>query len=105
MSPAPPNVVETERVQGPLTLSETCTSPEALNWLNQPTSRSPAETGSVRLKVSDEMRLGDEAAAPWTNSGDAAGVVTVRGAACSEWSSARSKASTEYVSVVAGARS
>ena len=80
MSPVPLNVVETERVQGPLTSSETCTSPGALNWLNQPTSRSPAETGSVRVKVSDEMRLADEAATPWTNSGDAAGVVTVRGA-------------------------
>jgi len=80
MSPAPLNVVEAERVQGPLTLSETCTSPGTSNWLNQPTSRSPAETGSVRVSVSDEMRSADEAAAPWTNSGDAAGVLTVRGA-------------------------
>src|SRR5436853_6233487 len=83
MSPAPLNVVETERVHGPLTLSETCTSPGTSNWLNQPTSRSPAATGSVRVRVSDATRS-DEAAAPWMNSGDWAGVVTVRGADRSE---------------------
>src|SRR6059036_3457539 len=56
MSPAPLNVDETERVQGPLTLSETCTSPRASNWLNQPSSRSPAATGSVRVSMSDSTR-------------------------------------------------
>ena len=79
MSPAPLNVVETERVQRPLTLSETCTSPGTSNWLNQPTSRSPAATGSVRVRVSDATLPPDETAAPWMNSGDWAGVVTVRG--------------------------
>src|SRR5437763_1319440 len=46
MSPDPPQVDETERVQGPLTLSETCTWPDAPNWPNHPTSRSPADTAS-----------------------------------------------------------
>src|SRR5213083_2853379 len=53
MSPDPPHVDETERVQGPLTLSETCTWPDAPNWPNHPTSRSPAETGWVRVRVYD----------------------------------------------------
>src|SRR5438094_587485 len=101
MSPDPPHVVETERVQGPLTLSETCTWPGAPNWLNHPTRRSPAATGSDRVRVSDGSGLGAEPAAPWMNAGDAAGVVTVRGADCGERSFARSKASTEYVLVVA----
>ena len=80
MSPAPPHVVATERVHEPLTLSETRTWPEALYWLNHPTSRSPARTGCLRVRVYDEERLAGEAATPWTNSGDWAGVVTVRGA-------------------------
>ena len=84
MSPDPPHVDETERVQGPLTLSETCTWPDAPNWPNHPTSRSPAETGWVRVRVYDVEGLGGEAAAPWTNSGDTAGVVTARGADCAE---------------------
>src|SRR5437764_13190345 len=100
MSPAPPHVVETERVQGPLTLSETCTWPGAPNWLNHPTRRSPAATGSDRVRVSDGSGLGAEPAAPWMNAGDAAGVVTVRGADRGDRSFARSKASTEYASVV-----
>src|SRR5436190_2162182 len=80
MSPVPLHVVETERVHGPLTSSETRTSPGTSNWLNHPTSRSPARTGSVRVRVYDGRRVAGEAAAPWTNSGDCAGVVTVRGA-------------------------
>src|SRR5438093_1307113 len=77
MSPDPPHVVETERVQGPLTLSETRTWPEAPNWLNQPTRRSPACTGSVKGRLYDDTWDPVEAAAPWTNSGDAAGGVAV----------------------------
>ena len=84
MSPVPLHVVATERVHGPLTLSETCTWPDAPNWLNHPTSRSPAETGWVRVRVYDVEGEGGEAAAPWTNSGDTAGVVTARGADCAE---------------------
>src|SRR6266480_3614475 len=80
MSPVPPHVVETERVHGPLTLSETRTWPGTSNWLNHPTSRSPAATGSARVRLYDERRPAGEAATPWTNSGDTAGVVTVRGA-------------------------
>src|SRR5207244_11513493 len=105
MSPDPPHVVETERVQGPLTLSETRTWPEAPNWLNQPTRRSPACTGSVKGRLYDDTWDPVEAAAPWTNSGDAAGVVTVSGADGAECSLARSEASTVYVSVVEGAAS
>src|SRR2546430_1492008 len=56
MSPAPPNVVETERVHGPLTLSRTCTWPGALNWPNHPTRRSPGKTGSVRPGGSAAIR-------------------------------------------------
>ena len=33
------------RVQAPLTLSDTCTLPVTAYWANQPTSRSPADTG------------------------------------------------------------
>src|SRR5437870_12997413 len=84
MSPAPPHVVETERVQAPLTLSETRTWPDALYWPNHPTSRSPARTGSLRVRVYDGRRLAGEAATPWTNSGDTTGVVTVKGAERSE---------------------
>src|SRR5207249_1316928 len=80
MSPDPPHVVETERVQGPLTLSETCTWPGAPNWPNHPTRRSPARTASDSVRVYDGSGLGAEAAAPWMNSGATAGVVTVRGA-------------------------
>jgi len=80
MSPVPLHVVETERVQGPLTLSETRTWPATLYWLNHPISRSPARTGSVRVRVCDVERKAGEAATPWTNSGDTAGVVIVRGA-------------------------
>src|SRR5437773_10986198 len=97
MSPDPPHVVETERVQRPLTLSKTCTWPEALNWLNHWTRRSPARTGSVNMRVSDRCGGPDEAAAPWTNCGDATGGVTVRGTDGAECSCSRSKASTEYV--------
>src|SRR5947199_7014617 len=74
MSPVPPHVVETERVHGPLTLSENRTWPGTSNWLNHPTSRSPAATGSVRVRLYDERRPAGEAATPWTNSGDTAGV-------------------------------
>src|SRR5207245_9882006 len=89
MSPVPLNVVESERaqgpvigsetncVQGPLMLSETCTWPGALYWPNHPTSRSPARTGSLRVNVYDARRSAGEAAAPWPNSGEAAGVMTV----------------------------
>src|SRR6266404_2752680 len=108
MSPVPPKVVEAPRdqvpligsettcVQGPLMLSEICTWPGALYWPNHPTSRSPARTGSLRVNVYDARRSAGEAAAPWTNSGEAAGVMTVRDAECAERSFARSKASTEY---------
>src|SRR5947207_9961136 len=102
MSPAPLNVVETERVQGPLTSSATCTSPGAPNWPNHPTSRSPARTGSDRVRVYDVKRVSNEAATPWTNWGDAAGVVTVRGADGAERSFTRSKPSTADVYVVPG---
>ena len=65
-------------------MSATCTWPEAPNWLNHPTSRSPAATGWVRVRVSDVEGWEGEAATPWTNSGDTAGVVTARGADCAE---------------------
>src|SRR5207247_8648171 len=92
MSPVPLNVVESERaqgpvigseincVQGPLMLSETCTWPGALYSPNHPTSRSPARTGSLRVNVYDARRSGGEAAAPWTNWDNCAGVMPVRGA-------------------------
>src|SRR5438445_677868 len=63
MSPVPLKVVESERahgpligsetdcVQGPLMLSETCTWPGALYWPNHPISRSPARTGLLRVYV------------------------------------------------------
>src|SRR5437016_3999270 len=107
MSPVPPKVVEAPRdqapligsettcVQGPLMLSETCTWPGALYWPNHPTSRSLPKTGSLRVKVYDARRSAGEAAAPWTNSGETAGVLTVRGAERAERSFARSQASTE----------
>src|SRR5439155_1581427 len=44
------------------------------------TTSAPARTGSVRVRVCDVERKAGEAATPWTNSGDTAGVVTVRGA-------------------------
>src|SRR5207247_3749977 len=97
MSPVPPHVVETERVHGPLTLSETRTWPGTSNWLNHPTSRSPAATGSARVRLYDERRPAGEAATPWTNSGDTAGVVTVRGADGAEGSFTRWEASAEEV--------
>src|SRR5437764_14451850 len=97
MSPAPFHVVETERLQVPLTLSETCTSPGALNWPNHPTSRSPGAIGSVRFRVYDGRRSALEAAAPWMNLGDSAGVVTVRAADRGESAFARATASTEAV--------
>src|SRR5439155_1325226 len=68
---------ETDCVQGPLMLSETCTWPGALYWPNHPTSRSPTRTGSLRVYVYDARRSAGEAAVPWTNSGEAAGVLTV----------------------------
>src|SRR5207247_10845800 len=105
MSPVPLHVVETERVHGPLTSSETRTSPGTSNWLNHPTSRSPARTGSVRVRVYDGRRVAGEAAAPWTNSGDCAGVVTVRGADGAEGSFTRAKAATGDVWGVGGASS
>src|SRR2546425_11617009 len=105
MSPVPLHVVETERVQGPLTLSETRTWPVTLYWLNQPTRRSPGRTGSRRVRVYDLRREAGEAATPWTNSIDTAGVVTLRGADGAEWAFTRSKASTEYVWVVVGVTS
>src|SRR5439155_9597445 len=106
MSPVPLNVVETERAQGPLVieitffqgplmLSETCTSPGASYWPNHPISRSLARTGRLRVNVYDGRRSAGEAAAPWTNSGEWAGVLTPRGAERAERSFARSKASTE----------
>src|SRR6266705_6189074 len=88
MSPVPLKVVESERahgpligsetdcVQGPLMLSETCTWPGALYCPNHPISRSPARTGLLRVYVYEARRSAGEAAAPWTNSGDRAGVVT-----------------------------
>jgi hypothetical protein len=42
------------RVHAPLTLSDTCTSPEAAYWANQPTSRSPAFTGWLSDTEKDE---------------------------------------------------
>src|SRR5207245_3229943 len=102
MSPAPLNVVETERVQGPLTSSATCTSPGAPNWPNHPTSRSPARTGSDRVRVYDVKRVSNEAATPWTNWGDAAGVVPARGADGADASLPRPKDSPGYGYVVAG---
>src|SRR5712691_2497004 len=105
MSPVPFHVVETERVHRPLTLSETCTWPDALYWLNHPTSRSPAATGWLSVRAYDLKRLPGDAATPWTNSGDWAGAVTTRGADCAECSFARSKASTEYAWVVDGVTS
>src|SRR6266576_3098552 len=68
MSPVPLNVVESERahgpligsetdcVQGPLMLSETCTWPGALYWPNHPISRSPARTGLLRVYVYEARR-------------------------------------------------
>src|SRR5207244_10820576 len=103
MSPVPLHVVETERVQGPLTSSETCTSPGAPNWPNHPTRRSPAKTDSDRRRVYDGRRVPVEAAAPWMNSGDSAAVVIVRGADGAERSFTPPKASTEYVEGVTGA--
>src|SRR5436309_12887641 len=100
MSPVPPHVVETERVQGPLTSSATCTSPGAPNWPNHPTRRSPAKTDSARRRVHDGSRLPAEAAAPWLNSGQAAAVVIVGGADGAEGPFTPSKASTEYGEVV-----
>src|SRR2546429_9695527 len=102
MSPVPFHVVETERVHGLLTSSETRTSPGTSNWLNHPTSRSPARTGSVRVRVYDGRRVAGEAAAPWTNSGGCAGGVTVRGGDGAEGSVARSKASAASAWVVGG---
>src|SRR2546426_4138243 len=109
MSPVPLNVVEAERVhgpligsdtdcvQGPLMLSETCTWPVALYWPNHPTSRSPGKTGLLRVKLYDARRSAGEAAAPWTNSGELAAVLTMRDPERAECSFTRSKASTEYV--------
>src|SRR2546428_12905699 len=85
MSPVPLKVVESERahgpligsetdcVQGPLMLSETCTWPGALYWPNHPISRSPARTGLLRAYVYEARRSGGEAAAPWTASGASGG--------------------------------
>src|SRR5204862_6806022 len=97
MSPDPPHVVETERVQRPLTLSKTCTWPEAPYWLNHPTSRSPARTGSLSTMVSDRWGEPVEAAAPWMTSGDATGAATERDADGAGCSTASSEALTEYV--------
>src|SRR2546427_8070992 len=97
MSPVPLKVVETERVQGPLMLSETCPSPAAQNWPTHPTRRSPAKTDSDRRRVYDERRVPVEAAAPWMNSGDSAAVEIVRGADGAECSFAPSKGSAAYV--------
>src|SRR5205823_13620707 len=105
MSPAPLNVVETERVQGPLTSSATCTSPGAPNWPNHPTSRSPARTGSDRVRVYDVKRVSNEAATPWTNWGDAAGVVTVGGPAGPEGSLRGRRPSPAYWYLFPGAAS
>src|SRR5207245_9243344 len=111
MSPVPLNVIESERTQGPLIgsetdcfqgplmLSETCTWPGALYWPNHPTSRSLPKTGSLRVKVYDARRSAGEAAAPWTNWGETAGVLTVRGAERAERSVAGYQASTEDASV------
>src|SRR5438094_8941346 len=108
MSPVPLNVVESERahgpligsetdcVQGPLMLSETCTWPGALYWPNHPTSRSPTRTGSLRVYVYDARRSAGEAAVPWTKSGEAAGVLAVREAERDEGSFARPNAPPGY---------
>src|SRR2546428_783189 len=48
MSPAPPHVHEPERVQGPLTLSETCTWPDAPARPNPPSGPQPPPTASAR---------------------------------------------------------
>src|SRR5207245_11564874 len=79
MSPVPPHVVETERVQAPLTLSETRTWRDALYCPNHPTRRSPARTGSLSVSFNDVRRVPGEAPTPWTNSGDTAGGGGVRG--------------------------
>src|SRR5947208_16548757 len=113
MSPVPLNVVEAERaqgsltltetdcVQGPLMLSETCTWPGALYWPNHPTSRSLPKTGSLRVKVYDARRWAGEAAAPWTNWGETAGVLTVAGAERAGRAFARWEAVSEYHGVCA----
>src|SRR5207245_10674222 len=80
MSPVPPHVVETERVQVPLTLSETRSWPDALYWPNHPTRRPPARTGALRVSLYDVRREPGEAATPCTNSGDTAGVATAQAA-------------------------
>src|SRR2546430_11778231 len=95
MSPVPPHVVETERVQGPLTLSETCTWPDALYWPNHPTRRSPARTGLLSVSLDDVRREAGEAPTPWSNSGDTAGVGAGGGAGGTESSSRRSKGAAQ----------
>src|SRR5207247_587747 len=70
---------ETDCVQGPLMLSETCTWPGALYWPNHPISRSPARTGLLRVYVYEARRSAGGAAAPWTNSGERGGVEAGRG--------------------------
>src|SRR5438552_19097969 len=115
MSPVPLNVVEAERaqgsltltetdcVQGPLMLSETCTWPGALYWPNHPTSRSLLKTGSLRVRVYDARRSAGEAAAPWPKGGETAGVLAVRGPERAGRAVARRQASTEAPEVAAGA--
>src|SRR5450631_4111710 len=77
MSPFPLlKVSEAERVHDPFTLSETCTCPDAANWPNQPTSRSPAFTGLDRVSVSEVGCDPGESAIPCTNAGELAGVWT-----------------------------
>src|ERR1700743_536948 len=58
------------RVQAPLTLSDTCTLPVTAYWANQPTSRSPADTGfeidtgvAVTFAVVNAGRFTDDTAA------------------------------------------
>jgi hypothetical protein len=72
MSPLlPPNCsLLGARVQVPLTLSDTCTSPEAPYWANQPTSRSPAPTGWDSVTVV-EVTFAVENEVPCTNDPDA----------------------------------
>src|SRR6516164_3826317 len=82
------------RIQGPLTLSETCTWPAALYWANHPTSRLPWATGPDRVRVVDATLVLVVPEVPCTKAGEAPGAVTWRPAEGAEWLPAASKAST-----------
>src|ERR1700722_2007081 len=99
MSPPPlPYVVETLRVQAPLTLSDTVTWRDVCYWPSQPTSRSPAVTGLVSVIVRLLAWPPLEFTPPWSHfalGGGAPGVVTCSaGEDWAEWLPAVSKAST-----------